>query len=89
MKRTDKTLFLDSQFDKAIVGHFGRCGQPTVVAYDVEKVVKVLIDKDGMSREEAEEFFSFNMEGAWMGTGTPAFVYRTKRKAIEAMINSP
>jgi hypothetical protein len=29
----------------------------------------------GMSEEEAEEFYEFNTIGAWMGDGTPIFVY--------------
>jgi hypothetical protein len=28
---------------------------------------------DGMSQEEAEEYFSFNVEGAWVGENTPLF----------------
>jgi hypothetical protein len=27
-----------------------------------------------MSIEEAEEYFSYNVEGAWVGENTPAFI---------------
>lgn len=84
----DKTLFLDNSFNKAIVGHFQRCGKPTVVVYDTNKVIKVLMERDGMADDEATEFFNFNMEGAWIGEGTPAFLYRGKRKQIEDLIDS-
>ena len=30
--------------------------------------------KDGMSEDEAEEYFEFNVTGAWVGHGTPIFV---------------
>lgn len=29
---------------------------------------------DGMTQEEAEEFFEYNQIGAWMGDRTPVFV---------------
>jgi hypothetical protein len=29
-----------------------------------------------MSYEEAEEYFEFNVSGAWMGPNTPLFLYR-------------
>jgi hypothetical protein len=29
--------------------------------------------RDKMSREEAEEFFDYNVIGAWMGKGTSCF----------------
>ena len=32
--------------------------------------------KDGMTDEEAMEYFEFNVVGAWMGEGTPIFLYR-------------
>ena len=83
-----KTLFLDKDFDKAVIGHFSRCGKPLVIAYDVEKVIGVMMKKDSMNREDAEEFFQFNMEGAWCGEGTPAFVYRGTRKKIEDLVVS-
>jgi hypothetical protein len=31
---------------------------------------------DGMTEEEAHEWVSFNIEGAWVGKGTPAVMYR-------------
>lgn len=29
-----------------------------------------------MDANAAEEFFSFNVEGAWVGPGTPGFVWK-------------
>jgi hypothetical protein len=34
------------------------------------------MDRDGMHEEEAEEYFEFNVAGAWVGHGTPVFVRR-------------
>lgn len=70
-------LFLDPEsFDKAIIGTGHRCGQPELVAYDVEKCIKVLME-DGMDEDEAREFFDFNTAGAWVGPQTPIFIYRS------------
>ena len=63
--------------EDAIVGVVERFGQPTVLLLDKERILCKLM-KDGMNREEAEEFFSFNISGAWVGEGTPAYVTFTK-----------
>ena len=59
-------------FDKAIIGVGSRCGQPDIIAYDVNKCIKILMDQ-GMTDEEAMEFFEFNVVGAWVGEETPIF----------------
>jgi len=43
-----------------------------VLIYDYEKVIEILM-KDEMDRDEAEDFFSFNILGAYMGEKTPLF----------------
>ncbi|KVP75111.1 hypothetical protein [Burkholderia ubonensis] len=63
--------------DDAIVGLVSGCGKEPVVCYDRAKVIEILM-KDGMDAEEAEEFFSVNIEGAYMGEGTPMFIESTK-----------
>jgi hypothetical protein len=45
-----------------------------IVVYDSAKVIDILIERDGMTHEEAEEFFSFNIEGAWVGEQTPVWL---------------
>jgi hypothetical protein len=62
--------------DAAIIGIGHRCGQPDLLVYDVAIVVQVLMDRDGMSREEAAEFMEFNIVGGWHGEGTPIWLYR-------------
>jgi hypothetical protein len=60
-------------FDEAIIGIGSRCGQPDIIVYDVNKCIKILMDQ-GMTDEEAMEFFEFNVVGAWVGEETPIFV---------------
>jgi len=60
-------------FDSAIIGLARRCGQPTLVAYSIQKAIAVLM-KSGMSYEDAVEHFEFNIVGAWMGPHTPIWI---------------
>ena len=66
-------------FDDCIVGICERFGMDAVLAYDREKVLAKLMT-DGMTRDEAEEFFEYNQIGAWMGDKTPVFVTLFKPK---------
>ena len=61
-------------FDDAIIGMAERINLGPVVAYSVEKIIEILMKRDGMDYEEAYEFYSFNIVGAWMGEFTPVFV---------------
>jgi hypothetical protein len=63
-------------YEDAIIGVAERCGQPTLVVYDIDKCIQILIDRDGMTYEEAEEFFGFNSLGCWAGEMTPLFLHR-------------
>ena len=61
-------------FEDAIIGISERFGRDPIVAYDREKCIQVLIDRDGMTYQEAEEYFNFNVIGGWAGDGTPEFI---------------
>lgn len=63
-------LFMDG-YDDCIIGVCERFGMETVVAYDKEKVIRKLMAGGIETREDAEEFFSFNQIGAWVGEKTP------------------
>ena len=39
--------------------------------YSQSKVMKILIDRDGMDVEEAHEYFMYNIHQAYVGEGTP------------------
>jgi hypothetical protein len=61
-------------FDDAILGIASRCGSRDLLAYDVNKIINILVERDGMSYEEAQEFFEFNILGAYVGENTPTFI---------------
>ena len=67
-----EALFCDG-FDAAIVGVAERFGMPAVAAYDYEKYLALLV-AGGCTEEDAVDFFSFNVIGAWLGENTPVFI---------------
>ena len=71
----DVDVMTAAGLDNALIGIAQRCGQPTLAIYSVPSVIEILMDRDGMSEEEACEFFTFNIEGAWVGPMTPVFVH--------------
>lgn len=66
-----ESLFADG-FDNALIGYdassFG-------AVYDYDKCMTVLIDRDGMSYEEAHEYMEFNVVSAYVGDFTPSFIH--------------
>jgi len=45
----------------------------SILVYDYQKCIDIIMD-DGMTREEAEEYFNFNVLGCWAGEHTPCFI---------------
>ena len=71
----EEAIFFDG-YEDAIIGVAERCSQPALVVYDAAKCIEILVTRDGMSWEDAEEFFSFNTLGCWAGENTPLFLWR-------------
>jgi len=66
-------------FDSAIIGTasiWNGNERVDVLVYDVEKMVETLIDRDGMSGEDAIEYIDFNIENAYIGKDTPVMVWQ-------------
>ena len=64
-------LFADG-FDGAILGTVWD-GQRTRVVYDTEIILEILTDQ-GMTYDEASEYFDFNVAGSHMGEYTPLYL---------------
>jgi hypothetical protein len=60
--------------DDCVVGYGERCSMQPVLIYDTRLIISSLC-RDGMDEDEAWEWFSFNIAGAWMGEGTPIFLH--------------
>ena len=60
-------------FDKAIMGIVERFGMNPVVLYNKNKCINIMIKRDGMTEEEAIDFYYYNIVGSHMGDYTPCF----------------
>lgn len=69
---TDELKIMEG-YDDCIIGVVDMAGSPPRVCYSINKIIGRLM-ADGMSREEAEEYFEFNQLGAYVGEGTPCFL---------------
>lgn len=69
----DEEILVMDGFDGAFVGIGAQQYRPPIAVYDRDKCIEILMD-DGLSWEDAEEYFSFNTEGAWVGEQTPLII---------------
>lgn len=71
----DEVMFMDG-FDDCILGVVERFGMQPIILYDIDSVLEKHME-NGMSEEEAYEFFEYNQIGAWVGDRTPAFLNKS------------
>jgi hypothetical protein len=67
----DPAMLLADGFEEALIGYV-RVFSRTVALYDRIRCLEVL-EAQGMSPEEADEYFEFNVVGSFVGDYTPAF----------------
>ena len=80
----EEALFLEPNvFDGAILGLATWFGGGAAVAYDRAEVIEILM-ADGMSWEEAEEWFCFNTIGSYVGDHTPIYIELHKPRGDDA-----
>lgn len=60
--------------EAALVGYTVNHHHPQVAVYDIGKCIEVLVERDGMTPEEADEYLSFNTLGAYVGENGPLYV---------------
>jgi hypothetical protein len=83
-EKEPKTLLMDG-FDKAFIGGLRKFGQSLPIAvYDFDKVMDILMERDGLDEDDAAEHIEFNMLGGWHGEGTPCMLFRcTLREFVD------
>tara|TARA_R110002020_G_scaffold429860_1_gene639501 strand:+ start:195 stop:425 length:231 start_codon:yes stop_codon:yes gene_type:complete len=67
----EEAIVLDG-YDSAIIG---KSSQGKAV-YDIESILQILIKRDEMPREDAQEFFWANVECLYAGEMSPLFVFK-------------
>jgi hypothetical protein len=58
-------------FDDSILGYDTK-GR---VIYSVNSILDTLVNRDGMDYDEAQEYFGFNIECAYIGEYTPIYMH--------------
>ena len=71
----DERMVKADGLEDAIIGTGCRINMPDVLVYSYNKAVKIFMERDGMTHEEAVEWMEFNVVGAWVGETTPIFVH--------------
>ena len=71
----DERMVKADGLEDAIIGTGSRINMPDVLVYSYNKAVKIFMERDGMTHEEAIEWMEFNVVGAWVGETTPIFVH--------------
>ena len=67
----EEAIVLDG-YGSAIIGKSSR-GK---VVYDVESIIIILMERDSMTREDAQDFFWTNCECLYAGEMSPLFIHR-------------
>tara|TARA_Y100001970_G_C13957674_1_gene711560 strand:+ start:334 stop:558 length:225 start_codon:yes stop_codon:yes gene_type:complete len=65
----DNAIVFDG-LDSALLGFGSQWSREPVAVYSQAKIITTL-QQQGMTREEAEEYYSFNIECMWCGEQTP------------------
>lgn len=70
-------IMLDGLED-AIVGIVEEFGNSPRILYSKDKILQILQDRDGMTYEESEEFYGYNILGLYAGEQNPVFLVTIK-----------
>lgn len=68
----DQEILIANGFEEAFLGVAVQFNNHIPI-FSKAKCIDILISQ-GMSYDEAEEFFEFNVQSAWHGSNTPAFI---------------
>lgn len=66
-------VMLSSEFDSAIIGIQNK-DDFTRAVYSETKMIQALMDQMDMDRDDALDFYGFNIENAYVGEGSPIFI---------------
>jgi hypothetical protein len=73
----DDSILVADGFDDAVIGVATDFTKPRLI-YSVTLCIDILMDVSGaweMNHDEAMEYFTFNVSGAWVGEQTPIWCW--------------
>jgi len=83
-------------FDSALIGiatvwqksESGGANRIDTLVYDGDVIVTILMHESGLSQDEAEEYISYNIEGAYVGETTPIIAWPCSMDRVEAILEA-
>lgn len=66
-------IILDG-FDDCIVGVSEEFGRDSRIIYSKQRIIQKLIESSDMNMDDAEEYFNYNILGAYFGERNPIFL---------------
>jgi len=80
LEEANEDALLCDGLEGALVGIGYSFGRSPVAVYDTSLILDIFVKKDGMTYEEAWEFFEYNVLGAYCGEHMPIFVELHRRR---------
>lgn len=74
LRETYPELICLDDYDEAILGVITKSDGELCIAYSQSEVIRKLMSRDGMTYEDAMDYFEYNIQGSWIGNKTPIFV---------------
>jgi hypothetical protein len=72
----EEEILMADGLEDAFIGVAMQFNKPIAI-FDYDKCLTIL-QKDGITYHEAEEYMQFNVVGAYVGENTPAFLFKFK-----------
>ena len=76
LREINPDALLADGLEAAIIGYTVNTHHAHVAVYDIDKCIDVLVERDGVTPEEADEFLSFNTICAYVGENGPLYIKR-------------
>jgi hypothetical protein len=77
-----------NDIQNALIGYLERFGTPPIAIYDHKKTLECLM-ANGMTAEEAEEWYGYNTLGTWVGEYTPGFLHKFESEESKCLCSRP
>lgn len=76
LREINPDALLADGLEAALIGYTVNTHHAHVAVYDIDKCIDVLVERDGMTPEEADEYLSFNTICAYVGENGPLYIKR-------------
>lgn len=69
-------LLIPEGMELAVIGVWYENGDIPRAVMSIAGIIRILMMRDGMTEEDAWDWYYYNIEGAYVGENTPIYVYR-------------